>query len=482
MVTLFYLARYLNFLAKLLVRSSSREFNISKEVKILLDDINSIFEENIGLLEKGVDDISRKKILDQLGKASENYRNIVYKGFSGVKIQVNKDSLDSFINISLQYINQTIKTNQREDGLYNSYNLLHFENQGYQVEHLHEMLEGQVAVLSSGFLSAEESLKLLIALRNSKIYRKDQKSFMLYPNKELPRFLEKNTIPENKVEEIDWLAEQVRNNKFDVIEKDINGQYHFNGMFRNSAELRSKLQEDTTITYEEIDIVCNLFEEQFNHKQFTGRSGTFYKYEGLGCIYWHMVSKLLLAVQEVYQNALSSNQDQETLTKLYHHYKEIKNGIGLHKNPAEYGAFPIDPYSHTPSFSGVQQPGMTGQVKEDLITRYSELGIIVTNGQIIFKPTLLTKDEFTAKETSYQFSIDKSSESGQLQKDSLSFTICNVPVIYVISKDYKITIETHTNETIEQQTNVLGLKYSQSLFKREGTIKQLIVEIPKVQL
>ena len=38
------------------------------------------------------------------------------------------------------------------------------------------------------------------------------------------------------------------------------------------------------------------FEELFGHRQFTGRSGTFFAYEGLGSIYWHMVSKLGLAV------------------------------------------------------------------------------------------------------------------------------------------------------------------------------------------
>ena len=39
--------------------------------------------------------------------------------------------------------------------------------------------------------------------------------------------------------------------------------------------------------------ILALYEEVFNHRSFTGRSGTFYKYEGLGCIYWHMVSMLL---------------------------------------------------------------------------------------------------------------------------------------------------------------------------------------------
>ncbi len=50
----------------------------------------------------------------------------------------------------------------------------------------------------------------------------------------------------------------------------------------------------------EKDDVLKIYESVFNHKAFTGRSGTFYKYEGLGSIYWHMVSKLVLAVQEIF--------------------------------------------------------------------------------------------------------------------------------------------------------------------------------------
>ena len=43
---------------------------------------------------------------------------------------------------------------------------------------------------------------------------------------------------------------------------------------------------------------CALYEDVFRHRAYTGRSGAMYGYEGLGCIYWHMVAKLLLAVQE----------------------------------------------------------------------------------------------------------------------------------------------------------------------------------------
>src|ERR1039458_5021052 len=45
---------------------------------------------------------------------------------------------------------------------------------------------------------------------------------------------------------------------------------------------------------------------------------------------------------------------------------------------------PTDPYSHTPSFAGAQQPGMTGQVKEDLIARLGEMGVALEGGRLAF--------------------------------------------------------------------------------------------------
>ena len=52
-----------------------------------------------------------------------------------------------------------------------------------------------------------------------------------------------------------------------------------------------------------------------------------------------------------------------------------------------YGAFPTDPYSHTPSFAGARQPGMTGQVKEDFLARLGELGAQVVAGRLRLGPS-----------------------------------------------------------------------------------------------
>ncbi len=79
---------------------------------------------------------------------------------------------------------------------------------------------------------------------------------------------------------------------------------------------------------------------------------------------------------------------------LLDHYYEINAGIGVHKSPELYGAFPTDAYSHTPATKGAQQPGMTGQVKEDLLSRFGELGVFVEEGKIVFKPRLLKDSEF----------------------------------------------------------------------------------------
>ena len=63
-------------------------------------------------------------------------------------------------------------------------------------------------------------------------------------------------------------------------------------------EFISTLSKEEQPTKEENKILLELYEKTFNHQSFTGRSGTFYAYEGLGSIYWHMVSKLLLSAQE----------------------------------------------------------------------------------------------------------------------------------------------------------------------------------------
>jgi hypothetical protein len=200
--------------------------------------------------------------------------------------------------------------------------------------------------------------------------------------------------------------------------------------------------------------VLQIFEEVFNHKAFTGRSGTFYGYEGLGSIYWHMVSKLHLAVAEVITQSIQNKDDKAVIDALVLHFDAIGDGIGVHKSPEVYGAFPTDPYSHTPFNKGAQQPGMTGQVKEDILTRVSELGVQLNQGKFQFNPGFLKKEEFLTHNVSAKFvTVDGTLKTIELPENSLAFTICQVPVVYAISQSDRMLVH-YSNGTSSAYDNL----------------------------
>ena len=361
-------------------------------------------------------------------------------------------------------------------------------DQGISVSYLNKMLEGQVAVLSSGYLSITESLEVLDALKQSDLFRHDQYSYLLYPNEKLPGFLEKNIIPAKDIEESKLLRALDSDGNTQIINKDIKGNYHFNGNFKNANDLsaaldnlkKSKYSDLLKAEYDQIHII---FENTFNHKAFTGRSGTFYGYEGLGSIYWHMVSKLQLAVQEVCIRAAQGNERPEIFGRLLEHYYEINEGIGVHKSPQLYGAFPTDAYSHTPLGRGAQQPGMTGQVKEDLLCRFGELGVFVNDGCLEFNPFLLRKSEFTKKARKFRFvDVNKIPRSINLGPGSVCFTYCQVPVEYRIGIEREVTIHQadESNKVIGQFK--LDRETSSNIFQRTGLIRHIIVHVLESEL
>jgi hypothetical protein len=163
-------------------------------------------------------------------------------------------------------------------------------------------------------------------------------------------------------------------------------------------------------------------------------------------------------------------------------FREILDGLGVHKSPAEYGAFPVDPYSHTPEFSGVQQPGLTGQVKEDLITRFGQLGVRVAKGEVAFEPFLLGRDEFLREPASWRYSTGGPELTEELPAGSLAFTLCGVPVIYRIADSARLQVFGKEGPATVMPDNRLGLELSQSLFRREQRIRKLVVDLPETTL
>ena len=204
-----------------------------------------------------------------------------------------------------------------------------------------------------------------------------------------------------------------------------------------------------------------------------------FSYEGIGSIYWHMVSKLLLAVQENYFRAIRMNEPLEKVKKLGQLYYDIRSGLSAEKTPEEYGAFPYDPYSHTPAHSGAQQPGMTGQVKEEILTRFGELGCLVVQGNVKFEPRLLKRNEFlTAKRVFEYHDIFQQKRKLTIQKGQLAYTFCQIPVIYTLSKkDRCISLLHNDGSKIELEGNQLDKKQSDHIFNRDNIVTQISVSI-----
>jgi hypothetical protein len=489
MVTLYYLRRFLNFLKKTLAGYNGSSFGISNEFQILFKEIKSILESNTSILADQLSDQERRAFVDKLGSAASKYRLKVYEhSFSGRKEVLQLEDLKGFVDLCLVYLDHSIEANVRSDGMYHAYNIMTLEEDGsMSISHLSEMLEGQVAVLSSGYLSGAQCLSVLDAMKQSKLFREDQYSYLLYPNKELPGFLDRNILPEDRVKSSRLLQKLVAEGNRQVIEKDIKGQFHFNGNFNNAESLKKALaalpSNYQTLVEEDQKLVLKIFEEVFNHKAFTGRSGTFYGYEGLGSIYWHMVSKLLLAVEECCLSAINNDDSQDIIGRLLEHFYEINEGIGAHKSPKLYGAYPIDPYSHTPMGKGAQQPGMTGQVKEDILTRIGELGVFVERGCIHFAPRLLKEDELLQSLSVFQYiDINQKSKSITLSRNSLAFTYCQVPVIYQISDKSGIEVHYIDGSHSSVDASYLDRTKSQQIFKRTGEIERITVTITKKQL
>lgn len=478
MVTLCYIRRFVSFLERLYTGVDA-SYALSREVVVFLRDILSAFaahDAECAGKPLTFTDESRRTFIDTVGRAGETYRNAVYAGHSGDKVELSTDLLLQFLTKVQTYIDASIAVNKRQDGLYHAYNLISFNYSlhstinsqlstsiNYQLSTVHitplyEMLEGQVAVLSAGVLTPAEAADLLDAMRQSALYRPDQRSYMLYPNRRRPSFLEKNNLPADSLT-LPVVQRLLADHATDILVQDCEGGVHFNAGFNNADFLARAIDaSQEAISAEERQQLLDIYEQMFNHHAFTGRSGTFYKYEGLGCIYWHMVSKLLVAIGENIQNALDTNADAAVIDRLKAHYAAVQEGIGAHKTPAEYGSFPFDAYSHTPTMAGVQQPGMTGQVKEDIISRFFELGLHVINGEIHIQTAMLRHEEF---------------KDGELR-----FTYCQTPFVYRLSDHDGIDIEM-SNGDIAHCALCIEHCMSRHIFARDTRIKQVIVNIKK---
>ena len=237
--------------------------------------------------------------------------------FPAAKRPVAGRQLRNFLALALDWTNHSIRANRRPDGLYHSYNLIQLANRkALPIRRLYEMLEGQVAALSSGHLSPEESVKLLAALKRSRDVPRGPAQLPALSRPPAARAMSRRTTSRPRhLRRSALLRKLLADGNRQLVERDVAGRVHFHATVTNARDLRRLLDELParrygTLVKRDTAVVLDIFERLFDHESFTGRSGTFFGYEGLGCIYWHMVSKLLLAVQETYLRAAETGAPQ----------------------------------------------------------------------------------------------------------------------------------------------------------------------------
>lgn len=433
----------------------------------------------------------RATLLASLGQAASEYREVIYGEWEPETRQLATSKILALLTGASEALEASLARNKRDDGFYHAYNLIAPSGQEeLPVSYLYLMLEGQVAALSAGALSARECIELVDALFDSPLYREDQNSFLLYPERQLPGFMDRHVIAPAVVESNPLMLALARDPDTRVVQVDARGIYRFGGELADARGLASELDElaetprwSALIAAHRQDVL-DAWEQVFHHFGYTGRSASMYGYEGLGSIYWHMVSKLDLAVAECFWRAHDEGADRAELAQLAQRYYRLRAGLGDYKTFAEYGAFPTDAYSHTPPRQGARQPGMTGQVKEDILTRRAELGVRVRAGCLSFEPALLRRQEFLDEPGWWAGISDDQVRQIELAAGQLAFTVCQLPVIYTLTSapGVRVSLFGKDGDVQEFDAGALDVAASERVFTRDGALDRIEVSIPESSL
>ncbi len=121
---------------------------------------------------------------------------------------------------------------------------------------------------------------------------------------------------------------------------------------------------------------------------------------------------------------------------------------------------------------------MTGQVKEELLTRMAELGALVEQGKLSFDTLMLRASEFTTEETTLDYiDVHGQEQSIALRPGSLAYTFCQVPIVYLCSDGERVDVA-YTNGRQRQVTgHHLDVETSGHVFRRDGQIGRLTVHV-----
>ncbi|MDG1985958.1 MAG: hypothetical protein P8M11_15500 [Planctomycetota bacterium] len=460
------------------VFEAAQSLSLSSRTRQFLDDIVAALEAGDATLATS-DPAARWSTTEALGRAGERHRAAVYGDTEDGLEAADVATLRRLFAAATEWLKATADANVREDGLFHGYDLVAFGDAEVRIRHLPLMLEGQVAALSAGIVRGAEAVGLLDALRASPLHREDLDTYLLYPDRELPGLLDKGVLNEGAEERVPVIKLLLEAGDRSVIRPGAEC-LRFAPSLQSAAALSTALDslvEGPLGASVERDRAALLdeYEAVFDHAAFTGRSGTFFGYEGLGCTFWHMASKLILSIQETLWCARDQGEPAEVCAALRRHYRAARAGLGTHKSPEEFGAFPTEPYSHSQADGGARQPGMSGQVKEDLLSRVGEVGLRIRDGRIQFDGALLHTPELRDDDGVLR---SPSGELVEVPAGALAVSHCGVPFVIRRGAAAKVELIAADGTRTSHDAGSLDADTSRGIWGRSGAVQRVEVTLP----
>jgi hypothetical protein len=118
---------------------------------------------------------------------------------------------------------------------------------------------------------------------------------------------------------------------------------------------------------------------------------------------------------------------------------------------------------------------MTGMVKEEVLTRFGELGVRVNEGGVNLEVALLRAREFVASPQTFRFlDVDEHWQELTVPESGLAFTWCQVPFVYRLDD----SAEPAVTVTLDD----LRTELSAELFQRSGRIRQVALVVRRSEL
>jgi hypothetical protein len=119
---------------------------------------------------------------------------------------------------------------------------------------------------------------------------------------------------------------------------------------------------------------------------------------------------------------------------------------------------------------------MTGQVKEDLISRLGEMGVAVADGRLGFCPHLVSRGEFMSQARTFHFyGLDGQEHGLRLDPGTMAFTTCQAPVVAHRSGPRRIEIALADGSSRTVEGLNLDAATSAAIFERTATVRRLDV-------